>query len=151
MISRIETIDDLTKWLEYIAAHSTPEDVTGGQFTNMIMTLKRLKPHFPCAFKQCCKCQKIYPETKEYFDWSGQGRTGLHAVCKVCRKKYQKKHKKAKQQEARGEWSPEYVAEVNRIRALAGKPPLQPPAIRKPGRPKKKQTPQTPPQPGEAW
>ena len=156
MISRIETIPDIIKCMEFL---STLDGVTPGQFTNMIATLNTLKDTHDYPLKICCKCRKVYPDTSDYFDWSGQGRTGRHATCKDCRRKYQKRYTRIRRQETEGDWSPEYLAEVNRVRAQENLPPLSIPAhrtpsTRKPGRPPKAKTPETPqlpPKPGEKW
>lgn len=100
MVSRLETIDDLIRWLDSIATMDTrnvkikklPEDV----ISNLVLVQKSLqgiKDRFPTPFKQCHRCKDVYPETEEWFDYSGQGRTGLHAACKFCRNAYQKRHK----------------------------------------------------------
>ena len=151
MVSRIETIDDLIAWLSYL---STLEGVTPGQFANMASTLLDLKPKCgDVTFKPCIKCHKVYPATKEFYNWSGQGRTGLHAVCKPCKNSYTKKYNQFVRQESKGDWTPEYLAEVNRIRAQEGKPPLTAPVKhrKKAGRPKVQSPTQTAPKPGEAW
>lgn len=100
MISRIETLDDLIIWLNSIATlnakdvklEKLPDDLSSG----LIQIQRRLldvKHRFPDPFKQCIKCQAIYPANKKWFDWNGRGRDGLNCICKFCRNAYQKKHK----------------------------------------------------------
>ena len=108
MISRIENIDDLIVWLNSIATLNTKnvkvERLTDNQISSLETArevLQAIRPKFLnpddnvlIPFKQCCKCKAIYPETEEWFDYCGQGRTGLSPVCKFCRNAYQKKRKR---------------------------------------------------------
>lgn len=164
MISRIETITDLVEWLNSIATLEKKivdiEKLTDNQVSVLISAqeiLAEIEPRFPGPFKQCCKCKAVYPETKEWFDWSGQGRTGLHAVCKFCRNAYQKKHKtvqKAKQNNY-GYSCQADLDEVNYYREKEGLPPLST-APAKRGRPKGSKTKKTIssqhiPEVGEKW
>lgn len=103
MISRIETIDDLIEWLGSIVGLHT-KNVTFEKWTNEQTApleaaqevLLKMKPKFPNPFKQCIRCGGIWPATKEWFDWCGQGRDGLKPICKFCRNAYQKKRKAQK-------------------------------------------------------
>ena len=146
MISRIENIDDLITWLGCIVNLETKNkdfavlNLTVDQisdFAGVQDTLSKLKSKLSGSFKQCCRCKSIWPETKEWFDWSGQGRTGLHSICKFCRNSYQKEHKKTQRaiKNNYGYSCPADLEEANRHHVLE---------IKKPSATQS-------PKPGEAW
>lgn len=151
MITRIEKIEDLVLWLNSLSTlHSknveveelTEEQISGLKVTSEILC--EIQPRFPGPFKQCVKCQAIYPETDDWFDFCGQGRTGLHAYCKFCRNAYQKKRNKQKRVEKNlyGFSCQADLDEMNRIRVSDGELPLGESTQEKrgPGRPKKEHT-----------
>ena len=101
MISRIEIIDDLIMWIESLmqlhAKKVSCEELSDDKISILckaVTVLQELTTNYPGTFKQCVKCFCVWPETKEWFDYSGQGRTGLHPDCKFCRNAYQKKRKR---------------------------------------------------------
>lgn len=118
MISRIETIDDFGIWLKSIATLdkknvALKDQLQARQISILLQAheiLLEIKPLFPDSFKQCIKCQAIYPATKEWFDWNGRGRDGLNSICKFCRNAYQKKHK------SRGHKSPYSSADQEELK-----------------------------------
>lgn len=110
MISRIETINDLEIWLECLRMlhkkNASFPELLPEQSDVLSMAqdiLEEIRLVHTGTFKQCCKCMCIWPETKEWFDWNGQGRTGLHADCKFCRNTYQKTRKKQKNHPSQSE------------------------------------------------
>lgn len=120
MISRIETIGDLMLWIDSLllmwTKNKNVEKLTDKQIASLTSTMDALSDiyrRFPGPFKQCCKCHAIYPETKEWFDWCGQGRTGLSPICKFCRNAYQKKRKNQR----KSKLSAADQAEIDRHRA----------------------------------
>lgn len=164
MISRIETIDDLIMWIDSLIRLNTKnvkiEKLPEDQATALISAqevLSKIGVRFPGPFKQCVTCKAIWPETREWFDWCGQGRTGLHAECKFCRNAYQKKYqeqRRAKQSNF-GYASQADLDEINFHREQDGLPPLSTAPAKK-GRPrrsktKKSFTPQYIPKVGERW
>jgi hypothetical protein len=154
MFTRIENLSDLITWLECLKEiqklPANQKEAAGIGIAQEILSNSGF-PEGP--YKQCCKCMNIWPETKEYFDWTGQGRTGLRAICKHCRKKYQKTYNKKKRaiKNLHGYSCQSDLEEINRMRKLEGQSPL-PTEMRKPGRPKKSVVNiQQPPAPGELY
>ena len=155
MISRIETIDDLIKWIRSITdlhtKNTTCEKLSDGRITALrksITVLEELKLIYPNPFKQCIKCGSVYPATKDWFDWNGRGRDALNGICKFCRNAYQKKHKKKERavKSNYGYASSADLAEINYHRELDGQKPLGAMPTKKKGRPL-----QIPPKPGEPY
>ena len=86
MVKRIETIADLVMWLDCLPYFKFGKDSSfSGLPPDVRKELVRLIPKFTKPFKQCFKCNQIYPEIEEYYEWTQQGRTGYHSCCRVCR------------------------------------------------------------------
>lgn len=132
VLSRIETLDDLIKWLDSLVILHTKNvsveklsDDEVHDITGVREKLVAIAVRFPGTFKQCHRCKAIYPETEEWFDYSGQGRTGLHATCKFCRNAYQKKRKRTKRPgQPRRYGSQSDLDEINSHRSQDGLPLL---------------------------
>lgn len=148
----IETIEDFLKWSLFIS----------GELKRLLPfsedDIKILTAGYKDGFKKCRKCGLILPATEGYFDSYCRSPDGLRYQCKDCRRKYNSHYTKIRREEEKGEMSPEYIAEVNRVRALDGQPPLHIPehhphkSPKKRGRPRKEPKPlQLAPKPGEAW
>ena len=148
MITHIETIDDMISWLHWLTRLESSPDKA---LADVTASLEQIKQSHPYPFKVCTKCRNVYPATKDYFRYTGQGRLGLSYDCKFCHNSYLKARNKTKRKKANGNWSPEYLEEVNRVRSKDGLPSLGSKPTAKPGRPKKVHTPQLPPKPGELW
>ena len=101
MIGRIETLNDLSKWLRCLTElhikKVTYEKLSDSRISAIhkaIEALAGILPDDEQRFKKCLKCEDIYPASREWFDWNGRGRDGLNGICKFCRNAYQKKRKR---------------------------------------------------------
>jgi hypothetical protein len=148
MVGRIEMIEDLLAWLDCVKMLRSEESAPAKWSEDQIHIIQSAReliqesiPNLPQTFKKCCKCKHIYPETTEWFGWSGQGRTGLHAICKYCKNAAARKfHQEEKIRKTNyGFFSRQDLEEVNRIRQQEGLPPLIVPPKRGPGRPRKRE------------
>ena len=103
MITYMGTIENLIKWLDSIT-NLTPNPIEFSDeqldaFSTVKTVLSQLPPTYPKVFKTCVRCKKVHPETEDWFDWVGQGRSGLSPYCKFCRKSYQKNYKQQQRQQ----------------------------------------------------